>query len=177
MGVLWLILTVTDTLKAGNFQGTASFVVSSSYATTASYAANANNSVFTYIGIDDVTYTSSLAGYSIDNNTPSQVYVSQSSSPFQLALRFVAGSDGQIVNFTPYYEAANLALNFIDITSSVIVYGLDGRQVTPGPGGSRTANNLFNPGVNNVGNLTFQYISTPSGFLTPGWYLINKNAS
>jgi hypothetical protein len=166
---------VTDTLKAGNFQGTASFVVSSSYATTASYAANANNSVFTYVGIDDVTYTSSLAGYPVNANTPSQIYVSQSN--FRLALQFAAGNDGQIINFTPYYEAANLLLSNIDITSSVTVNGLDGRQVTPGPGGSRTANNLFNPGVNNVGNLTFQYISTPSGFLTSGWYLINKNAS
>jgi len=167
---------VTDVLTAGTFQGTASFVESASYAVTASYAENAANPVFTYIGIDDITYTSSAAGYPVGANTPSQIYISQSASPFQLALQFGAGNEGQIINFTPYYEKSDLALANIEITSSVFVYGLGGQVISPGPGGSNTADNLFSIPIGNASNLTFQYILTPSGFLSPGWYLINKNA-
>lgn len=166
---------ITDTFKATNFQGTASFVESASYAVTASYAINAANPTFTYVGIDDVTSTSSAAGYPVDGNTPSQIYISQSNPPFQLALRFASGNDGQIVNFTPYYEQNDLVLASIDLTSSVFVYGLGGQTINPGPGGSNTANNLFSTPIGNANNLTFQYISTSTGFLTPGWYLISKN--
>jgi hypothetical protein len=161
-----------NSLTASYFEGTASFAVSASIATSASYASNASNVTYTYIGIDDITYSSSAAPYPVQNTTPNQIYVSQSAPPFQLALQFGTGNNGQIINFTPYYEATSLILSNIEITSSVFIYGSNGNKINPSV--PATANNLFT-GVGNVNNLTFQYISTPSGFLTSGWYLINVN--
>ncbi len=161
-----------NSLTASYFEGTASFAVSASVATSASYASNASNVTYTYIGIDDITYSSSATPYPVQSTTPNQIYVSQSASPFQLALQFGTGNNGQIINFNPYYQATNLILSNIEITSSVFIYGSNGNKINPGV--PATANNLFT-GVGSVNNLTFQYISTLSGFLAPGWYLINAN--
>ena len=174
----------TDTLNVGrisgsnngsipDFVGTASYAISASVAST---ALNATNVVYTYIGIDDVTFSSSAVSFPIQQNTPSQIYVSQS-VPYDLSLNFNVGTNGQIINFTPTYLNSNLNLTKIEITASVNVFGLNGQVVST----FDTANNLFSPAVTNASNLTFQYIDPPLVippdpiFPQAGWYLISKN--
>ena len=167
---------VTETLKATNFEGTASFVVSASYAQTASYALNAATPSFNYVGIDDVTYTSSAVPFPVTTGTQYDVYISQSGVPSsnRLALRFQTGTDGQIVNFTPSWQNTDLDLTRIEITASANVFGLSGNTIPAST--ANTANNLLTA-INNVKNLTFQYVATPSApvFPQPGWYLLNNN--
>ena len=167
---------VTETLKVTNLEGTASFVVSASYAQTASYALNAATPSFNYVGIDDVTYTSSAVPFPVTTGTQYDVYISQSGVPSsnRLALRFQTGTDGQIVNFTPSWQNTDLDLTRIEITASANVFGLSGNTIPAST--ANTANNLLTA-INNVKNLTFQYVATPSATIFPqaGWYLLNNN--
>lgn len=161
-----------------DFYGTASYA---NYANVAATATTATNVTFTYIGIDDVTYSSSAGAYPVNSNTPYNVYVSQSQgTSYELSLAFGTGNNGQIVNFTPdwkqsgYLSIAGGGQPTISVTSSIgiSVYGINSN--TLGPNSSAFLNTL---GVNTPRNLTFQYVSTPSGTIFPavGWYLININ--
>jgi|688.fasta_scaffold249818_2 hypothetical protein len=169
-----------NSLTASYFAGTASFAVSASVATSASYAENATNITYTYVGVDDVTYSSSAVPFPVQGNTPSQIYISQSGLPptNQLALQFGTGNNGQIVNFTPTYKAAALALANINLTSSSNIFGLNGTTVSSGS--AIKAEALLTGITPTLNNLTFQYInvSVPSTiFPASGWYLINVNQS
>lgn len=168
---------VTETLVATNFQGTASWALSASVAISSSVAQKSFNFIPSYIGIDDGTYSQSVAPYIVNQSTPPFVYVSQSTPAFDLALAFAPGTNGQVVTFTPSYNLSDLNLLKIGITASINIFGLDG-QTIPAPT-NNTANNLFNPSVGSVNSLTFQYIGIPTTptFNSPGWYLINKNQS
>jgi len=162
-----------------DFYGTASYA---NYANVAATAITATNVTFTYIGIDDVTYSSSAGAYPVNSNTPYNVYVSQSQgTSYELSLAFSAGTDGQIVNFTPDFKqsgylsiAGGLGQPTISVTSSigVSIYTTNNNAVPPNS--SAFLNTL---GVNTPRNLTFQYVSTPAGTIFPaaGWYLININ--
>lgn len=177
----------TNTLYASKISGsndgsTPDFFGTASYAVTASYALNSpTNLTFNYRGIDDTAFSSSVSPFPVIGITQYNIYVSQSvGTSNELSLVFGAGTDGQIVNFTPTYRSTGYLLiagggqPTISITSSVgvSVFGTNGN--TLGPNSSAFLNTL---GVNTPRNLTFQYVGTPAGTIFPavGWYLININ--
>jgi hypothetical protein len=165
---------VTETLKATNFLGTASFCASSSLAQTASYINPASvvpsKLAPSYLYISNATYPPATP-YTVNGTTQTNVYIS-ASAVIGLQFASTAVADGQIINFNPFYLFPTLQSNNIAISSSVNVYGLNGGIVVPG-----IPQTLDLIGVGpTIKSFTFQYIATPGvNFPTAGWYLINVN--
>jgi hypothetical protein len=170
---------VTETFKATNFLGTASFCASSSLAQTASYIDPSSivpsKLAPSYLYISNATYPPATP-YTVNGTTQTNIYISASAV---IGLQFSPTSvtDGQIVNFNPFYLFPNLQSSNIAISASVNVYGI---------GDLGTGNSIVSPGnpktLDQIGvgptikSFTFQYIATPGiNFPTVGWYLINVN--
>lgn len=167
---------VTETLTATNFLGTASFCASSSLAQTASYI-NPSSVVPSklapsYLYIDNTTYPPSTP-YTIQGTSQTNIYIS-ASSPIGLQFASTLVTDGQIINFNPFWEFPNLTSTNIAISASVNVYGISGGTNLVTPGNPKTLDQI---GVGpSVKSFTFQYIATPGlNFPAAGWYLININ--
>jgi hypothetical protein len=173
----------TNTLNLGKISGsndgsTPDFVGTASYAATASIAQNAvnvSNYIPSFIGIDNVTYTSSNP-YVIGSITPNVVYIS-SSIGSTLGLNFTANgvTEGKQVTLTFNYQNGTLDGTFIAITASTAnVYGIGGQSISTGNNSSMNTG----LGIGNASSLTFQFInSNPPMFPSTGWYLSTYNQS
>ncbi len=169
---------VTETFKATNFLGTASFCASSSLAQTASYinptSLIPSKLAPSYLMVGSATYPPS-SPYAIQGASSTNIYLS-SSVASAVGLQFTSTNvtDGQIINFTPFWQLPTIVSNTIAITASVFVYGVGGALIAPGNTGSLDAIS----GTGNLNSFTFQYIATPGvSFPSPGWYLINVNSN
>ena len=170
---------VTETLKVTNLLGTASFCASSSLAQTASYI-NPNSIVPTkfapsYLLVGNATYPPATP-YNIIGASPTNLYISASSF---VGLQFTPTgvTDGQIINFNPFWEFLDITAASIAITASVNVYGIGGGTNLVVPGIPKTLDQIA-PGVPSLKSFTFQYIATVGvGFPAAGWYLINVNSN
>jgi len=171
----------TETLMVTNLLGTASFCASSSLAQTASYINPASvvpsKLAPSYLYINNTTYPPATP-YTVQGITPTNIYVSSSAGSV-LGLQFssINVTDGQIINFNPFWEFVDITTNTIAISASVAVYGLGGGTNLVLPGIPKTLDQIA-AGAGNLKSFTFQYIATPGlNFPTVGWYLINVNAS
>jgi len=164
-----------------------SYAVSASYALSASYAFNSTTASYinpasvypsklapSYLMVGSATYPPSTP-YSIQGASSTNIYISASSA---VGLQFTSTNviDGQIINFTPFWQFPIMAGSLIAITASVNVYGLGGGTNLVTSGTSKTLDQIGVAG--NVKSFTFQYIGTPGvTFPAAGWYLINVNES
>jgi hypothetical protein len=173
---------VTETLKATNFQGTASFCASSSLAQTASYWNGfATKLAPNYTAIDSTTYTASVNPYSVNGTTAKAIiYVSQSlSNVLGIQLTPSAIVDGQIVTFIPQYtNDLGLDPSKISISASISdVFGFNSSNISPAPPTNNALLSTLLPSTYTGGNLnsfSFQYIATPiPPYMQAGWYLYN----
>jgi len=172
---------VTETLKVTNLLGTASFCASSSLAQTASYI-NPSSVVPSklapsYLYLNNTTYPPATP-YTIQGNTPTNLYISSSvGSVLGLQFSTTNVTDGQIINFNPFWQFVDITANTIAITASVAVYGLGGGTNLVLPGTPKTLDQIT-AGAGNLKSFTFQYIATPGlNFPSAGWYLINANSN
>ena len=170
---------VTETFKVTNLLGTASFCASSSLAQTASYI-NPNSVVPTkfapsYLLVGSATYPPATP-YSIIGASSTNLYISASSF---VGLQFTSTgvTNGQIINFNPFWEFTDITAATIAITASVNVYGIGGGSNLVVPGVPKTLDQITG-GSGALKSFTFQYIATLGvGFPAAGWYLINVNGN
>lgn len=170
---------VTDLLNT-----TSSYATSASQAISASYAPLGTPTSYnpTYLKIDDVSYTSS-SPYTIDNTSPSVLYISQSNpndqgNPNYLGLEFVpltSQEDGKIISFNVFYQASSMEATNIFVTSSGgDIFGLNDTSI--GTGGDNTLSGLT--GLNNISSFDFQYVEGGGATgMAQGWYFISKEGS
>ena len=159
--------------------------ISSSYALSASYALNSVTASYinpasviplkfapSYLLVSNATYPPSTP-YSILGASPTNLYISASSV---VGLQFTSTNvtDGQIINFNPFWQFPDITTALIAITASVNVYGINGGTSLVSPGTPKTLDQI---GVApTIKSFTFQYINTPGiTFPAAGWYLININ--
>ena len=116
---------VTETLKATNFLGTASFCASSSLAQTASYI-NPSSIVPSklapsYLMVGSATYPPS-SPYAIQGASSTNIYLS-SSVASAVGLQFTSTNvtDGQIINFTPLLNGVIFSANPFISSRTVLI--------------------------------------------------------
>jgi hypothetical protein len=164
-----------------------SYAVSASYALSSSYAFNSTTASYinpasviplklapSYLMVGSATYPPSTP-YAIQGPSSTNIYISASST---VGLQFTSTNvtDGQIINFNPFWLFPSITTATVAITASVNVYGIGGGTNLVLPGTPKTLDQI---GVApTIKSFTFQYIATLGvGFPAAGWYLINVNES